>query len=205
VCTNEAAGPWEEGSPNPLERLREAGRSPVKGVITTAAKKDDFRYRLWRYDGAPGELIPLLQSAQDHFGYIPRRAISYIAEVTGIPESEVYGVITFYSQFRLQPMGKYVIRACAGTACHVSGSSMIIETIEDELGIEVGGTTDDGLFTLNTVACIGCCSLAPVVMINEETHGRLTPALLRKLLRGYRRRERSAVKSGEAAGLPDQV
>ena len=149
----------------------------MKGVITTAAKQDDFRYRLWRYDGAPGELIPLLQSAQDHFGYIPRRAINYIAEVTGIPESEVYGVITFYSQFRLQPMGKYVVRACA----------------------------EDGLFTLNTVACIGCCSLAPVVMINDETHGRLTPASLRKLLRGYRRRERSAVKGGTAAGCADKA
>lgn len=152
---------------------------------------DDFGYRLWRYDGAPGELIPLLQSAQDHFGYIPRRAISYISSVTGIPESEVYGVITFYSQFRLQPMGRYVIRACAGTACHVSGSKFIIETIQDELGIEVEGTTEDGLFTLFTVACIGCCSLSPVIMINEETHGKLTPASLRKLLRQYRRKDLS--------------
>lgn len=205
MFTNEAAGFREDGSPNPLECLREAGRSPLKGVITTAAEQNDFRYRLWRYDGAPGELIPLLQSAQDHFGYIPRRAINYIAEVTGIPESEVYGVITFYSQFRLQPMGKYVIRACAGTACHVSGASLIIETIEDELGIEVDGTTEDGLFTLNTVACIGCCSLAPVIMINDETHGRLTPASLRKLLRGYRRRERSASKDSAAAGFADKA
>jgi NADH-quinone oxidoreductase subunit E len=154
--------------------------------------KEKFTYRLWRYDGAPGELIPLLQSAQDHFGYIPRRAMSYIASVTGISESDIYGVITFYSQFRLQPMGKYVVRACAGTACHVSGSKAIIETIEDELGIEVGDTTDDGLFTLNTVACIGCCSLAPVIMVNDDTHGRLTPASLRKLLRNYRRKEEAA-------------
>jgi NADH-quinone oxidoreductase subunit E len=175
----------------------------VKGVGTTAAKEEDFRYRLWRYDGAPGELIPLLQSAQDHFGYIPRRAISYIAEVTGIPESEVYGVITFYSQFRLQPMGTYVIRACAGTACHVSSADMIRETIEDELGIEVGGTTEDGLFTLNTVACIGCCSLAPVIMINNDTHGRLTPAKVRKLLRSYRRRERSAGAKEVASGCTE--
>ncbi|MBN2069944.1 MAG: NADH-quinone oxidoreductase subunit NuoE [Candidatus Krumholzibacteriota bacterium] len=157
----------------------------------TGQREDNFSYRLWRYDGEPGELIPLLQSAQDHFGYIPRKAISYISGVTGIPESEIYGVITFYSQFRLQPMGKYVIKACAGTACHVSNSKMIIETIEDELGIEVGGTTGDGLFTLNTVACIGCCSLAPVIMINDDTHGRLTPASLRKLLRSYKRREKS--------------
>jgi NADH-quinone oxidoreductase subunit E len=172
--------------------------------MATARDQEKFTYRLWRYDGAPGELIPLLQSAQDHFGYIPRRAISYISSVTGIPESDVYGVITFYSQFRLQPMGKYVIRACAGTACHVSGSKAIIETIEDELGIEVGDTTEDGLFTLNTVACIGCCSLAPVVMINEDTHGRLTPASLRKLLREYRRKEEAARSEEPAASCADE-
>jgi NADH-quinone oxidoreductase subunit E len=160
--------------------------------VAPVKEQEKFTYRLWRYDGAPGELIPLLQSAQDHFGYIPRRAISYISSVTGISESDIYGVITFYSQFRLQPMGKYVVRACAGTACHVSGAKTIIETIEDELGIEVGDTTEDGLFTLNTVACIGCCSLAPVIMINDDTHGRLTPASLRKLLRDYRRKEEAA-------------
>lgn len=157
--------------------------------MKTAVKEEKFSYRLWKYDGAPGELIPLLQSAQDHFGYIPRRAINYISGVTGIPESDVYGVITFYSQFRLRPMGKYVIRACAGTACHVSGARMIIETIEDELGVEVGTTSKDGLFTLQTVACIGCCSLAPVIMINDDTHGKLTPASLRKLLKKYKRSE----------------
>ena len=151
-------------------------------------REEDFRYRLWRYDGAPGELIPLLQSAQDHFGYIPRRAITYIAGATGIPESDIYGVITFYGQFRLQPRGKYLVRACAGTACHVSGSKSIVEAIEDELGIEVGDTTEDGLFTLNTVACIGCCSLSPVIMVNDQTHGRLTPAAVRKLIREYRRK-----------------
>ena len=164
--------------------------------------QEKFTYRLWRYDGAPGELIPLLQSAQDHFGYIPRRAISYISSVTGISESDIYGVITFYSQFRLQPMGKYVVRACAGTACHVSGAKAIIETIEDELGVEVGDTTEDGLFTLNTVACIGCCSLAPVIMVNDDTHGNLTPASLRKLLREYRRKEEAAQREA-AQGTPD--
>ena len=168
-----------------------------------ADNTESFTYRLWRYDGAPGELIPLLQSAQDHFGYIPRRAISYIAEVTGIPESDVYGVATFYNQFRLQPMGRNLIRACDGTACHVSGSRMMIDTIEDELGIEVDGTTEDGLFTLNTVACIGCCSLAPVIMINNETFGRLTPASLRKILRRFKRKaaqdaaEKATVESAQ--------
>lgn len=149
----------------------------------------DFSYRLWRYDGAAGELIPLLQSAQEHFGYIPRRAIKYISEVTNIPESTIFGVITFYSQFRLQPMGKHVIRICVGTACHVSGAKSIVESIQDELGIEVGDTTEDGIFTLFTVACIGCCSLAPVVMIDDDTHGRLTPASIRRILRDIRRKE----------------
>jgi NADH:ubiquinone oxidoreductase subunit E len=161
-------------------------------------KDENFNYRLWRYDGAPGELIPLLQSAQDHFGYIPRRAISHIAGVTGVPESEVYGVITFYSQFRLQPMGKYVIKACDGTACHVQNSRTIIDTLED--GVEVGGTTGDGLFTLTTVACIGCCSLAPVIMINDDTHGLLTPQSVRKLLREYRRREQASPAKDAGAG-----
>jgi NADH-quinone oxidoreductase subunit E len=161
----------------------------------------DFTYRLWRYDGAPGELIPLLQSAQDHFGYIPRRAIKYISSVTNIPESSVYGVITFYNQFRLQPMGEHMIKLCVGTACHVSGAKLIVETVQDELGIEVGGTTEDGIFTLFTVACIGCCSLAPVMMVDEETHGRLTPASVRKILRGIRRREK-AKKQEAAAAAP---
>ena len=154
-----------------------------------AHESESFAYRLWRYAGAPGELIPLLQSAQEHFGYIPRRAIQYVASVTRIPESTVYGVITFYSQFRLQPMGRHVLRLCAGTACHVAGSKLLIEIVQDELGIEVGDTTPDGLFTLFTVACLGCCSLAPVLMVDDQTHGRLTPASVRKILRDYRRRD----------------
>jgi NADH:ubiquinone oxidoreductase subunit E len=154
------------------------------------AIKEDFAFRLWRYDGAQGELIPLLQSAQDHFGYIPRRAIKYISSTTGAPESTIYGVITFYSQFRLQPMGKHVIRLCDGTACHVSGSRTLIDAIQDELDIEVGGTTSDGLFTLTTVACLGCCSLAPVMMVDDETFGRLSAAAVRKVFREIRRREK---------------
>lgn len=169
----------------------------------TAHPQESFSYRLWRYDGAPGELIPLLQSAQDYFGYIPRRAINHISGVTGIPESDVYGVITFYSQFRLQPMGKHLIRVCTGTACHVSGAKLITETIEDELAIEVGGTTQDGLFTLNTVACIGCCSLAPVINIDENTHGRLTPASVRKLLRKVRREEKANAGARQVAAAAD--
>ncbi len=156
--------------------------TPGRNCVT-----DEFNFRLWCRDGAQGDLIPLLQAAQEQFGFIPRRAITSIAVSTCIPEATIYGVITFYNQFRLKPMGKNVLRLCDGTACHVSGSSMLIDTIEDELGIGIGETTEDGLFTLCTVACLGCCSLAPVIMVNERTYGRLTPASLRKLLRTLRR------------------
>ncbi len=166
----------------------------------------DFSYRLWRHDGTPGELIPLLQSAQEHFGYIPRRAIRYISEVTKTPESKIYGVITFYSQFRLQPMGKNVIRLCTGTACHVANSGMLLDTLQDELGVEVGGTTEDGVFTLFSVACIGCCSLAPVMMVNDDTQGKLTPAATRKIVRKIRRQtlasERQAQATSDAETAP---
>ncbi|MBP6875423.1 MAG: NADH-quinone oxidoreductase subunit NuoE [Candidatus Eisenbacteria bacterium] len=169
-------------------------------------EREDFGHRLWHYHGVAGELIPLLQSAQEHFGYIPRRAIRHISEATGIPESTVYGVITFYSQFRLQPIGRHIVRVCAGTACHVSGSKMLIDSVQDELGIEVGETTADGIFTLFTVACLGCCSLSPVMMVDEETHGRLTTSSVRKILRGYRRRAQAdappvaQTKADSAAG-----
>jgi NADH-quinone oxidoreductase subunit E len=155
----------------------------VKGVVMPA-----FGRMLWRHGGEPGMLIPLLQAAQDSYGYIPPLAIEQIAMATGIPASEVYGVITFYSQFRLQPLGRYVIRVCKGTACHVQDAEMIGRTLEEELGIREGETSEDGLFTFLTVACLGCCSLAPVVMIDEQAYGRLTPQALRSVLRRYRRK-----------------
>jgi NADH-quinone oxidoreductase subunit E len=150
---------------------------------------EEFAYKLWRYDGAPGELIPLLQSAQDHFGYIPRRAIKYISSVTHTPESKIYGVITFYSQFRLQPMGRHQVRLCCGTACHVAGAPLLFDALRDELSVEEGGTTEDGLFTLFTVACLGCCSLAPAMMVDDETYGNLSPAEARKIIRKIRRED----------------
>ena len=146
-----------------------------------------LNYELWRYNGEPGQLIPLLQSAQETYGYISPTAIKYISGVTGISESEVYGVITFYQQFRLRPRGRYLIRLCDGTACHVSDSKTLMEVIIDELNLDGGDTTADGLFTLEPVSCLGCCSLAPAVMINDNTYGRLTAQKLRKILRKYRR------------------
>jgi len=164
----------------------------------------EFSYRLWRHDGAAGELIPLLQSAQEHFGYIPRRAIRYISEVTQTPESKIYGVITFYSQFRLQPMGKNVLRLCTGTACHVANAGTLLDTLQDEMDIEVGGTTEDGEMTLFSVACIGCCSLAPVMMVNDDTIGKLTPATTRKTVRKIRRQAKAKAKESQAQTAKDE-
>lgn len=159
-----------------------------------------FSFRLWRYAGESGELIPLLQAAQDHYGYIPEHAIEQISAATGIPPAKIYGVITFYNQFRLQPMGKYVIRLCEGTACHVAGAKTLLEIIEDELGIHEGETDDDGLFTILTVACIGCCSLAPVMVVNDETFGKLDAKKVRSILRKIKREAQQAKSQPQAAG-----
>lgn len=134
-----------------------------------------------------GSLIPLLQSAQDSYGYIPEKAIYYISEVVGVPAADIYGVVTFYSQFRLKPLGKNVVRICEGTACHVNGAKGILKILRDEMGISVGETSEDGLFTLLSVACLGCCSLSPVIMVNDNTHGNLTPDMTKKIIKKYKR------------------
>ncbi|MDT8322651.1 MAG: NADH-quinone oxidoreductase subunit NuoE [Bacteroidota bacterium] len=134
-------------------------------------------------------LIDLLQDVQEDFGYLPDIEMQRVARHVGIPVSRVYGVATFYNQFRFQPLGKYVIRVCRGTACHVKGSLGILTTLENELGIKAGQTSKDLMFTIETVACIGACSIAPVIAINEEFHGGLTTKSLQKLLRSYQKRE----------------
>ena len=110
----------------------------------------------------PGSLIAILQETQETYGYLPMDAMEHIAQRTGTPISTIVGVATFYAQFRLEPVGKYLIMLCQGTACHVNGSELISSAITDELGIEDGQTTKDGLFSLKHVACLGCCSLSPV-------------------------------------------
>ncbi|MGN0525218.1 NADH-quinone oxidoreductase subunit NuoE [Eubacterium sp.] len=138
------------------------------------------------YAGIKGSLITILQHTQDIYGYLPKEAIIKISEATGIAESEIMGVGTFYTQFRFQPVGKYLIMLCQGTACHVNSSELILQTIKDELGIDDGETTDDGLFSLKCVACLGCCSLSPVMMINDNTYGSLTPDKTKKILKELR-------------------
>ena len=121
------------------------------------------------YAAVKGSLITILQHTQDIYGYLPKEAIELI-----------------YTQFRFEPVGKYLIMLCQGTACHVNGSELILQTIKDELGIDDGQTTEDGLFSLKCVACLGCCSLSPVMMVNEDTYGSLTPDKTKKILKELR-------------------
>ncbi len=144
---------------------------------------------LEQYKDKPGSLITILQKAQDLFGYLPMDLLCYIAHETKVKPAKVLGVVTFYTQFRMEPVGKNVILLCQGTACHVNGSAGIETVICEELGIKEGETTPDGLFTLNNVACLGCCSLSPVMMINGETYGTLTPDKVRKILKDIKNAE----------------
>lgn len=137
---------------------------------------------LAQYAETKGSLITILQHAQEIYGYLPQDVIRRISERTGVKPAKIMGVATFYTQFRLQPVGKYFIMLCKGTACHVNGADGIEKTITETLGIRDGETTEDGLFTLKNVACLGCCSLSPVMMINEETYGSLTPEKTRAIL-----------------------
>jgi NADH-quinone oxidoreductase subunit E len=134
-----------------------------------------------------GTLIPILQKAQDIFGYLPREVLIRISEKTRVSLSQVYGVVTFYAQFHLTPRGRVIVRSCQGTACHVRGAKMILAELKNQLGLEEGeATTKDLMFTLETVACIGCCGLAPVIMVNDETHGRLVPDAIKGILEQYK-------------------
>ena len=137
---------------------------------------------LTSYRGEKAELIPILQHAQQELGYLPEAALSRIAAYTGVPESTVFGIATFYSQFKLMPVGRNVIRVCRGTGCYVKGAPRILEELEKELGIKAGETTADLEYTLETVACFGSCALAPVVVNNERVHGRMTKDKVKKLL-----------------------
>jgi NADH-quinone oxidoreductase subunit E len=127
-------------------------------------------------------LITMLQEVQDAEGFLSKDAVQAIGKHLGLPTSKVYGVATFYNQFRFQAMGKYHVQVCRGTACHVKGSANILETVKKELKIQPGQTTRDGLFSLEIVACLGACGLSPVICINGEFHARITPDKARKLV-----------------------
>jgi NADH-quinone oxidoreductase subunit E len=147
---------------------------------------------LEKYAGVEGSLITILQKAQELYGYLPYDLMAYIAVRTGVKPAKVLGVVSFYTQFRTKPVGKYLILLCQGTACHVNGSAAIEDAVKENLGVEEGEITPDGLFTYNNVACLGCCSLSPVMMINGETHGTLTKEKVAKVLKGIREKEAAA-------------
>ena len=132
----------------------------------------------------PEMAIPILQAIQTRYRYLPMEALERVAEITEISATDLFGVATFYAQFRLTPVGEHLIKVCHGTACHVGGADNLTEALEERLGVKVseGGTTPDMKFTLDSVACVGCCSLAPVVMIDSTTFGRLDRKKVVKLL-----------------------
>ena len=140
---------------------------------------------LEKYKGEKWSLIPLLQEVQEEYGYVPPETIQPIAKALRLFPSEVQGVITFYSQFSLEPRGKYVVRVCKGTACHVRGGQSILKIAKRELGVEEGQTTEDYQFTLETVACLGACFLAPTMMVNKNYFGKLAPPKISSILRQY--------------------
>ena len=143
-----------------------------------------------KYKGKKGSLIPLLQGTQEIFGYIPEEAFHKISEEAGHSLSTMYGVATFYAQFRLHPVGKHIIKVCHGTACHVQDADKLTIAIADVLKVKDGETTKDGLFTLESVACLGCCSLAPVMMVGDETFGKLDGKAASKIIKKIKREEK---------------
>lgn len=133
-----------------------------------------------------GALIPVLHEAQELYGYLPMSVQKTIAEGLNVPLTEIYGVVTFYTQFYLNPKGKYKIQVCMGTACYVKGANIILDKLQEKLGIHVGDCTEDGLFSLEACRCIGACGLAPVITVNEDVYGRLSPDEVEGVINKYR-------------------
>lgn len=153
-----------------IERIR----PEMENVAGESVDLNLIGHAIEKYRNKKGNLIPLLQAAQTIYGYIPKSVFIHLSENTGLKLSDMFGVATFYAQFRLKPVGKHIIKVCHGTACHVQNANSITDTIQESLEIKDGETTADRLFTLESVACLGCCSLAPVMMIGDETYGKLT-------------------------------
>lgn len=154
----------------------------VKRIVTTdnqskeqiAVNLSQLTPLINKYKTKKGNIIPLLQGTQNLYGFVPKEAFIMLSEEANIPLSDLYGVATFYAQFRLNPVGKHIVKICHGTACHVQNANAISTAIEEALEIKDGETTPDNMFTLESVACLGCCSLAPVMMIGNDTFGKLT-------------------------------
>ncbi len=180
----------------------EAGKTACEEKASEAELLQRLDQVLAEYRGKSGALIPVLQIAQGIFGYLPELAMKRIALGLGKSYSEVAGVVGFYSFFSTVPRGKHLIRVCLGTACYVRGGKRVLEAAQKELGIDVGGTTPDGTFSLEVARCFGACGLAPTIMIDEDVHQRVKPLKLREILDGYRNgaAKKTAPKKPVAAG-----
>lgn len=152
------------------------------------------RDKVLKYKGKKGATIPVLQAIQETYGYLPHNVLQSTADDLGLPLSDMYGVATFYAQFRFSPVGKHIIKVCHGTACHVQNATAITEALEEVLDVKDGETTQDGLFTLESVACLGCCSLAPVMMISNNTYGKLTASSCGKIIKDIRAQEKELIQ-----------
>ena len=145
--------------------------------------EEELQAILSEFDGKQEEIIPILQKVQNAYSYLPEDSMKKVARFMQVPASRVYGVATFYAQFRFTPTGKNIVSICRGTACHVRGAPAILEETTAVLGLEGEGTTEDLEYTVETVACIGCCALAPCVTVNEEVHGNLSKKKVRTILK----------------------
>ena len=152
----------------------------------TAAKMEELVAFIEKNKNVDGPLMPIMQKAQESFGYLSLEVMTLIADALDIPVSKVYGVATFYAQFSLTPKGDNIIQVCTGTACYVKGAQAVLDKVIEELGIHSGETTADGKFTIQDTRCLGCCGLAPVMTINEDVYGRVTPAQVKGILDKYR-------------------
>ena len=155
---------------------------PFKGTKEQEAKLLEV---IAEYKGQKGALMPIMQAAQDIYGYLPYQVQKIIADETGIPIEKIYGVATFYAQFSMQPKGKYVVSVCLGTACYVKGSGNVLEEVEKVLGIKDGECTSDGKFSIETCRCVGACGLAPVMIVDGDVYGKMKPDMVEEILAKY--------------------
>ena len=165
--------------------------APRRSTLAPAdhAKLDDLRARLADLKSEPGATLEALYAAQDVFSYVPPEAVTMIAEELRLPESEVFGVLTFYTMFHRKPAAKYVLRVCRDLSCHLSGAPAVLHTLSEALGRRVGEVTEDGLFEIESVSCLGLCDMQPAALVNLEQHGPLDPEKVRGLLADLRARE----------------
>ncbi len=173
-------------------KMSQASQAGKPARIGTPRQDAALEEILGEYKHEKGALIPVLQKTQEVYGYVPREAMARISQELKVPMSKLYGIATFYAQFHLKPRGENIVRVCQGTACHVRGGARILEAVQKELGIKPGETTTDLRFTIEPVACLGACGLSPVMMVNDDTYGRLTPEMVPEILARYARAAESA-------------